>query len=101
MNRTWPQLVDARQLLCRVVAFVSCEPISRIEPVKLDHHPITRDLRQHTGRGNGITSAIALYQGRVRDAQRPHWPAIYQDVLRGRTELIEGELHGPMGGLQN
>jgi len=66
------------------------------------HICIAGGLGQHTGSCDGSIGGIALDDSEVWDPGIGlKSVAIHQDVLRAEAELVEGQVHGPDGGLQD
>jgi hypothetical protein len=69
--------------------------------MQLDHDAIAGHLRDHTGRGDAETQAVASDERGLRVRKGPHRKAIDQDMIRRQRQRGHGAPHGLMRGTQN
>jgi len=85
----------------RAVAFVLAEAILGKLRAKVTHHPVARDLGDHTRSRNTETVAIAVDDGRLRKWKRKNRKTVDQHVVWRDRERGESDAHRLMARSQN
>ena len=80
----WSVLADGCQVLRRRVTFVFGKAISGMLLVKIQHHSVASDFRQHACRGDGIAAGVTLNQRGLGVGEPSDSKPVHKDVLRSR-----------------
>ena len=75
------------------VTFMLAEAILRKMGTEVTHHSVTRNLRDHTGSGDGKAEAIAIDNSGLGNWKGNNGQAINQDVVRRIGEGGNGGAH--------
>jgi hypothetical protein len=83
------------------VAFMLTERILRKLRAKVTHHPVARDLGDHTGGSDAQADAIPVNDCGLRKWKRNNGQAVDQDMMGLFNQRSNCEAHGPMACAQN
>src|SRR4029453_1586982 len=101
MDRTRPEFMEFQEMDLSAVTFMLAEAIFRKMGAEVTHHSVSRNLRDHTGSGDGKAEAIAIDNSGLGNWKRNNGQAINQHVVGRAGERCNGLAHRSVSGTQN
>src|SRR5437660_907025 len=101
MDRTRPEFVEFGEMEFSTVPFVLTETVFRKTYAEVTHHCVTRDLRNHAGRGNCQADAIPVDNGSLRKGKWNNRKTIDKNVFGRTDESLDGCSHGLVRGAED
>jgi hypothetical protein len=95
------ELPQSGEMLRGAVALVLGKAVSGMLAIQFDHQTIARDFGEDAGGSDRIAFTVAFDDRGMRNFERLDGAAIDEYVLRGWMQLIQGEIHGAVGGLED
>jgi hypothetical protein len=101
MGRRRAEATEGFEMLGGGISFMDRESVAGIKPVQFGHGPVAEDFRDNASGRDGVTAAVALDEGSLRERHRAHEQAVDQHVDRRGIQSGKGEVHGAVGGAQD
>jgi hypothetical protein len=93
--------LEGAEVIGSAVAFVLGEAVAGVELVELEHETVACDLGEDTGGCDARAQGIAFDEGGLGKRDAGDVEAVDEDVIWRGLELMEGEEHGLVGGVED